>query len=75
MNYNKNTSRYRSRSQRLTSVLNRFVAGVHGFLRKKRRTTSPRTILLIALAIALGGALCCQVIWQHMQVDRLQYEI
>ena len=36
---------------------------------------SPRTVLLFLLGILLGGALACQVIWQHVRYTRTQAEI
>jgi len=74
MKYRHN-SRYRSRFERFCSRVQGFLQWMRGHLRSKRKPTSPRTLLLTALALILGVALCCQVVWQHVQVTRVNYQI
>jgi len=74
MNYRHNT-RYRSRSERLVSRVQNLLRWLRGTLRTQRQSISPRSLLLSVLALVLGGALCCQVVWQHVQVARVNYQI
>lgn len=74
MKYRHN-SRYRSRFERMVSRVQGILHWLRTTLRTRKNNISPRTLLLSVLALVLGGALCCQVVWQHVQVARINYQI
>lgn len=74
MNYRHN-SRYRSRTERFLSRVQAFLQWMRGKLRTRRKPFSPRTLLLSVLALVLVAALSCQVVWQHVRVARVNYQI
>lgn len=74
MKYGPN-SRYRSRIERIVSRVQGILHWLRTTLRTRKKSISPRSLLLSVLALVLGGALCCQIVWQHVQVARLNYQI
>lgn len=43
-------------------------------VRSRYSRPSPRTVWFILLAILLVSGLACQVVWQHVQVSRVQHK-
>lgn len=74
MNYQdkvRNTKRTRGVSNRFGNL----ISWLKSSLRSSRPSFSPRSLLLVLLTIILGGALACQVIWQHVRYTRNKVEL
>lgn len=67
----RNTNRSRDASRRFGG----FFAWLKNTLRSSRPAFSPRTLLLVLLVVLLGGALACQVVWQHVRYTRTVVQI
>ncbi|MFB6346252.1 MAG: hypothetical protein ABEK50_10840 [bacterium] len=65
------TQRTRSTSTRLGDM----TSWVKRVLRSRGSNLSFRSLLLVLMAIFLGGALACQVIWQHVRYSRNKQEL
>lgn len=74
MKYRSN-SRYRSRFERFVSRVQSVLNSLRNCLRTRKQSFSPRTLLLSLLALFLVGALSCQIVWQHVKIARVNYQI
>lgn len=66
-----NTKRTRGVSYRFGSLF----SWLKSSLRANRTSLSSRSLLLILLTIVMGGALACQVVWQHVRHTRTRVQL
>lgn len=74
MSYKDKVTQYK-RNGRSSYDWGRVVTWFRNRLLNAGSVVSPRTVFLSLLGILLGGALACQVIWQHVRYTRTRVQI